>query len=97
MERNEVEKLKAQIQGLEQKMREMSEDTLGDFEEKAMDYGQELKNKYRQYGEKAKKMGEKAYNYAKENPLQVMAAGIVVGLIIGNLIRAKRCQCSEDY
>lgn len=87
---NEFRNLQRQVEEIYTKIKDFGEDGLEIVEDDAKQTIANLKAKLRVARDQIVSTGHKADDYAHENPWQIAAGGVVVGILVGMLISRKR-------
>lgn len=81
-----IEELKDQILQLQEEIKNISEDNVAEIKDRAKEVYESAKKKFDDTRDKTVELGKRTDRYVHENPWQVVAVSVLVGMVLGGII-----------
>lgn len=92
--KTELDQLKAELANMGRRLMELTEDSMEDVEDAASTFSESARQAMDNGWSKAKDLGQNsvksAQEYAEENPWQMLAAGVAVGMALAFFLKRDR-------
>ena len=92
--KNEVEKLKAEMEEMGRRLMELTGDTYEDLEDDALSFmgksSDFMKEKWNRAKQASRRTGAQVQEYAEDNPWHMLAIGAALGFVAATLIKRNR-------